>query len=358
MGLLDKFNRGLNAVQTGLLGGATNYNPELNKYLSPGTIQSANNDARMQLGLAMLAASESGMGFGQGMLFAQDAARQAFQNPIQDNVRSAMIVDALRKIQVQREQQDKLMAQLAAFREANPQYADEPDQILLQRMNPELAIQEGRLGLDQQQTAASIQNMADDNALQRERFDHDRYIDAQMLGLRRAQMAADGASRKPATEAQGKAGLFASRMKQVSEDLRNEAPGFKDYSAYAASMELPSGGLRALANKAISDEWLPHFNSTRAFLAGILRQDTGAAITAEEYRQYYPMFFPMPGDTPEAIEQKRALRENEMARVTELSYGEVPEGTTPKMPSLQDSVEEEIRRRRERWGNTDATGSW
>lgn len=109
MGLLDRFNQGMNAVQTGLLGNPQ-VNPALAPYLSPGVMDKANKDARMQLGLAMLAASESGMGFGQGMMMAQQAAQQSFQSPIEGDLRANMTADALRRAQEQRDEQARRQA--------------------------------------------------------------------------------------------------------------------------------------------------------------------------------------------------------------------------------------------------------
>jgi hypothetical protein len=61
----------------------------------------------MQLGLAMLAASESGMGFGQGLMMAQQAAQQSFQSPIEGDLRANMTADALRRAQEQKDQELK-----------------------------------------------------------------------------------------------------------------------------------------------------------------------------------------------------------------------------------------------------------
>lgn len=44
------------------------------------------------------------------------------------------------------------------------------------------------------------------------------------------------------------------------------------------------------------------------FLAAILRKDTGAAITSEEFKLYGPMYLPMPGDKPELLAAKREAR--------------------------------------------------
>jgi hypothetical protein len=45
------------------------------------------------------------------------------------------------------------------------------------------------------------------------------------------------------------------------------------------------------------------------FLAMVLRKDTGAAVTNEEFKLYGPMYIPMPGDKPETIAAKRQARE-------------------------------------------------
>jgi hypothetical protein len=120
MGLLDKFNRGMGAIETGLLGNATTFNPQLAQYLSPGVMDKANKDARMQLGLAMLAASESGMGFGQGMMMAQQMAGQAFQQPLQQDLQGNMQIQALEKI---KQDQSRRAAQGRVVQGAGP-YSD------------------------------------------------------------------------------------------------------------------------------------------------------------------------------------------------------------------------------------------
>jgi hypothetical protein len=61
------------------------------------------------------------------------------------------------------------------------------------------------------------------------------------------------------------------------------------------------------------DEFQQYLNAEQNFLAGVLRRDTGAAITSEEFDLYRPMFFPQPGDGPGVIEQKRRMRETALA---------------------------------------------
>jgi hypothetical protein len=49
-------------------------------------------------------------------------------------------------------------------------------------------------------------------------------------------------------------------------------------------------------------------NAGLEFLAAILRKDTGAAITAQEIEIYGQTYLPQPGDSPEALAQKKEAR--------------------------------------------------
>jgi hypothetical protein len=48
--------------------------------------------------------------------------------------------------------------------------------------------------------------------------------------------------------------------------------------------------------------------SGREWLAALLRKDTGAAVTPQEFALYGPMYLPIPGDTPETVAQKAEAR--------------------------------------------------
>lgn len=54
--------------------------------------------------------------------------------------------------------------------------------------------------------------------------------------------------------------------------------------------------------------------SSMAYLQSVLRADTGAAYTGYEVASYASAFLPSPGDSPEALEQKRLLRNRELQR--------------------------------------------
>lgn len=113
-------------------------------------------------------------------------------------------------------------------------------------------------------------------------------------------------ARDPRTEAQQKAGLLSARMRVLSADVVDTAPTIT--TQMIASVAQSGGMTGGLANQALSPEQQKHFNAARGWLAGVLRQDTGATIQPFEIAEYYPTFFPVPGDSPQVIEQKKKLR--------------------------------------------------
>lgn len=55
--------------------------------------------------------------------------------------------------------------------------------------------------------------------------------------------------------------------------------------------------------------------AAQEFLAAILRKDTGAAITSQEFELYGPMYLPMPGDKPELLAAKAKAREEALTAI-------------------------------------------
>lgn len=49
-----------------------------------------------------------------------------------------------------------------------------------------------------------------------------------------------------------------------------------------------------------------------AFIASVLRKESGAAITEEEYQTYKPIYFSDPGDPPNVVKAKRQSRETQI----------------------------------------------
>lgn len=63
-----------------------------------------------------------------------------------------------------------------------------------------------------------------------------------------------------------------------------------------------------VGNLLVSEDYQKGRQAAAEWLAAILRKDTGAAITSQEFDLYGPMYLPMPGDGPETLAQKREAR--------------------------------------------------
>ncbi len=98
--------------------------------------------------------------------------------------------------------------------------------------------------------------------------------------------------------------------------------------AYSANQELSDPTLEAALGQ-FTDDFAGNFGgvgrlfqdadyqkgkrAANEFLAMVLRKDTGAAVTSEEFALYAPMYIPLPGDKPEVVEAKRRAREQFLA---------------------------------------------
>jgi hypothetical protein len=133
--------------------------------------------------------------------------------------------------------------------------------------------------------------------------------------------AAPGAKPVKMTEAQSKNTNFGLRMQGAMQTLSG-LEGSKEFnptslwSAGLKNIAEGEGGILSLvpgagaaANASLSADAQKYFQAQKEFLAGILRGDTGAAITREEFQLYGPMYFPMPGDKPETVKLKSEARQ-------------------------------------------------
>ena len=101
---------------------------------------------------------------------------------------------------------------------------------------------------------------------------------------------------------------------------QTEAAGAPPVAATLAPLEteLTSMGERGKAavplvgNSLVSAPFQQAQQAGREFLAVVLRKDTGAAITNQEFEIYGPMYLPQPGDGPQVLEQKRLARDRVM----------------------------------------------
>jgi len=119
------------------------------------------------------------------------------------------------------------------------------------------------------------------------------------------------------TEAQGKSAKFSTIATQADSVIKQlEAQGQSVWGA--ATDKLPFGGAYLQ-----SPEYQKYKAAKEAFLGAHLRDVSGAAIGSNEYVRAEKTFFPQPGEGPEAVAQKAALRSqlvHEMGRAAGPSY--------------------------------------
>lgn len=74
-----------------------------------------------------------------------------------------------------------------------------------------------------------------------------------------------------------------------------------------------AGALPGIGNFLRSDEAQKFDQAKRDFINAQLRQESGAVISPEEFKNAEVQYFPQPGDSPAVIEQKRQNRQNAIA---------------------------------------------
>lgn len=118
---------------------------------------------------------------------------------------------------------------------------------------------------------------------------------------------------KPLNEFQGKNVLFGSRA-AVADSILNGLEGDAGTVALATKQKmgavpLVGGVLEAGANLALSDDQQRVEQAQRDFVNAVLRQESGAVISDQEFANAKRQYFPQPGDSKEVINQKRRNRQ-------------------------------------------------
>jgi hypothetical protein len=126
-------------------------------------------------------------------------------------------------------------------------------------------------------------------------------VDRKEFVKRVTEASADAATGKK-TEAQAKASSFAARMQQAEQDvskLQNE--GLSGVQSATSSIPLVGNYLQSTDHQRFE-------TAKSAFITALLRQESGAAVNKSEFSRYEKEMFPQPGDAPEVVKQKAALR--------------------------------------------------
>ena len=129
-------------------------------------------------------------------------------------------------------------------------------------------------------------------------------------------------------EYQTKDALWAERMGRAEITLRGNI-GTPDNPTYNPGSKLnrfwPDDGVLGMAN---SEKWKTYQGGAREWIAALLRKDTGAAVTQNEWDLYFPTYFPQPGDSPKVQAEKLERRIAE-ARKLRASSGPVFDRMNP-----------------------------
>jgi hypothetical protein len=120
-------------------------------------------------------------------------------------------------------------------------------------------------------------------------------------------------SGKTMTEGQAKANLFGSRMRE-SDRILQELEGKYSPLAVNAKMgaeKMPGiGGIAgAVGNAMLSTEGQQAEQAQRDFVNAVLRRESGAVISDQEFANAQKQYFPQPNDTPQVLSQKRRNRQ-------------------------------------------------
>lgn len=113
-----------------------------------------------------------------------------------------------------------------------------------------------------------------------------------------------GGSGQKLTEGQSKDVAYYTQGADANARLSELEGQLTDFSQQKAEL-LPLG----IGNYLRTPEFRQAKQAGERFLTSVLRKETGAAVTAEEWNRYGPMFLPVPGDDPTTLQQKRRARE-------------------------------------------------
>jgi hypothetical protein len=170
-------------------------------------------------------------------------------------------------------------------------------------------VDQARHDSDQRFTAQQNRaKMAHDrgNEMMREAHDYKIELLRQTGDISKAEIAlkAKQSGENP-TEFESKSSAYATRM--LTALPQTMAAEYERSQELSSALSTKVGWMRA----AQSPELQVYADAAESFISGVLRRDSGAAITDEEWEREYRKFFPVYGDKPATLEAKRIRREQE-----------------------------------------------
>jgi hypothetical protein len=119
------------------------------------------------------------------------------------------------------------------------------------------------------------------------------------------------------TDAQAKAGTFATRMEQADTVINDIGSQFAGLGAYVG---------QNLPNPLKSSDRQRFEQAKRNFINSVLRRESGAVISDQEFANAEQQYFPQPGDRPEVLEQKQQNRDTAIQGIKNESGGGAAQG--------------------------------
>lgn len=142
---------------------------------------------------------------------------------------------------------------------------------------------------------------------------------------------------KALTDAQAKANLFGTRMKEADRILGElegkYSPGGVNTKMAAGELPLIGGVAGYAGNLMLSDAGQSAEQAQRDFINAVLRRESGATIMPSEFSNAQKQYFPQQGDSKQLLAQKRANR----ALAIKGLEAEVPQGFRTS-PTLTNAV--------------------
>lgn len=109
-----------------------------------------------------------------------------------------------------------------------------------------------------------------------------------------------------ATDTQRVTALYADRAREAENILSGEG-GVEGQGTSLGEKALSS--IPGVGNYLVSDDFQKYDQARRNFVNAVLRKESGAVISPEEFGNAEKQYFPQPGDTAQVLAQKRANRE-------------------------------------------------
>ena len=118
----------------------------------------------------------------------------------------------------------------------------------------------------------------------------------------------DARTLEKATEGQLAAAGFADRLNNANSELDSIMD--EGYDPTDPNQKI-AGDIPLVGNYLVSDKHQQYQNAKSDFITAVLRKESGAVISEEEFKREDSKYFPKPGDTKKTIEVKRKRRERQ-----------------------------------------------